>query len=101
MTSIRKYALSLLAGGLLASGAAPPLDLVPALWLGMVALAWLLDEDPSWPPFASRARVALTGARRGLLFGVGANIVALRFIPAVVARFTPLPWAVGVVGLLL
>jgi len=101
MTSIRKYALSLLAGGVLASGAAPPLDLVPALWLGMVALAWLLAEDPSWPPFASRARVALTGARRGLLFGVGANIVALRFIPAVVARFTPLPWAVGVLGLVL
>jgi len=101
MTTIRKYALALLAGALLASGAAPPLDLVPALWLGMAALAWLLDGDPGWPPFASRARVALTGARRGLAFGVGANLVALRFIPAVVARFTPLPWAVGALGLLL
>ncbi|MGD0525455.1 MAG: apolipoprotein N-acyltransferase [Polyangiaceae bacterium] len=101
MTSIRKYALPLLAGALLASGAAPPLDLVPTLWLGMVALAWLLRADPAWPPFASRARVALTGARRGLLFGIGANLVALRFIPAVVASFTPLPWAVGALGLLL
>jgi apolipoprotein N-acyltransferase len=45
--------------------------------------------------------VALTGARRGLAFGIGANLVALRFIPAVVARFTPLPYAVGLVGLLL
>jgi apolipoprotein N-acyltransferase len=101
MTTLRKYALALLAGSLLATGAAPPLDLVPALWLGMAALAWLLEGDPAWPPFASRGRVALTGARRGLAFGVGANLVALRFIPAVVARFTPLPWAVGALGLLL
>ena len=101
MTTIRKYALPLLAGALLTSGAAPPLNLVPALWLGMMALAWLLRADPQWPPFASRARVALAGARRGLLFGIGANVVALRFIPAVVASFTPLPWAVGALGLLL
>jgi apolipoprotein N-acyltransferase len=101
MTTIRKYALALLAGSLLASGASPPFDLVPALWLGMVALAWLLGRDDGWPPFASRARVAFTGARRGLAFGVGANLVALRFIPAVVARFTPLPWVAGALGLLL
>jgi apolipoprotein N-acyltransferase len=101
MTTIRKHALALLAGGLLATGAAPPLNLVPALWLGMVALAWLLDADPGWPAFASKARVALTGARRGLAFGVGANLVALRFVPAVVARFTPLPWVAGALGLLL
>jgi apolipoprotein N-acyltransferase len=101
MTTIRKHALPLLAGALLASGAAPPLDLVPALWLGMAALAWLLDRDPRWPPFASRTRVGLTGARRGLAFGVGANLVALRFVPGVVARFTPLPWAVGALALLL
>ncbi|HEY3819371.1 MAG TPA: apolipoprotein N-acyltransferase [Polyangiaceae bacterium] len=100
MTTTRKCVLALLAGALLASGASPPLDVVPALWLGMAALAWLLDADPEWPPFASRARVALTGARRGLAFGVGANLVALRFVPAVVARFTPLPWAVGALGLL-
>ncbi|HEX3345422.1 MAG TPA: apolipoprotein N-acyltransferase, partial [Polyangiaceae bacterium] len=101
MTTIYKCALALLAGALLACGAAPPLDLVPALWLGMAALALLLDVDPAWPPFASRARVALAGARRGLAFGVGANLVALRFVPAVVARFTPLPWVVGALGLLL
>ena len=101
MTSIRQCALALLAGALLACGASPPLDLAPALWLGMAALAGLLHLDPAWPPFASRARVALTGARRGLAFGIGANLVALRFIPAVVARFTPLPWAVGALGLVL
>jgi apolipoprotein N-acyltransferase len=101
MTTLRKCVFALVAGGLLATGAAPPFDMVPALWLGMAALAWLLGVDPAWPPFASRSRVALTGARRGLAFGVGANLVALRFIPAVVAHFTPLPWAVGALGLLL
>ena len=101
MTSIRKCAWALLAGIVLALGASPPLDLVPALWVGMAALAWLLDDDPQWPAFASPARVALTGARRGLAFGVGANVVALRFVPEVVARFTPLPWAAGALGLLL
>lgn len=100
MTEVRKYAFSLLAGAILAT-ASPPFDAFPALWLGMAALAWLLDEDPAWPLFASRARVALTGARRGLAFGIGANLVALRFVPGVVARFTPLPWAVGALGLLL
>ncbi|HEY5240207.1 MAG TPA: hypothetical protein VIJ22_02025, partial [Polyangiaceae bacterium] len=79
MTSIRQCALGLLAGALLACGASPPIDLVPTLWLGMAAFACLLDLDPAWPPFASRARVALTGARRGLAFGIGANFVALRF----------------------
>ena len=100
MTEVRKLALPLLAGVVLATSA-PPFDVFPALWLGMAALAWLLDEDPACPPFASRARVALTGARRGLAFGIGANLVALRFVPGVVARFTPLPWVVGALGLLL
>jgi apolipoprotein N-acyltransferase len=97
---VRKLAFSLVAGALLATGG-PPFDVLPALWLGMAALAWLLDEDPAWPPFASRARVALTGARRGIFFGIGANLVALRFIPDVVTRFTPLPWVAGALGLVL
>jgi apolipoprotein N-acyltransferase len=67
----------------------------------MAALAWLLGDGPDLPPFASRARVALTGARRGLVFGVGANLLALRFIPTVISRFTPLPWAAGFLALLL
>jgi apolipoprotein N-acyltransferase len=96
----RRLALAALSGGLLAL-ASPPMDLYPALWVGMAALAWQLSAPPRWPAFASNARVALTGARRGLAFGIGANLVALRFIPMVVARFTPLPHAVGVVGLLL
>ncbi|HEY1692097.1 MAG TPA: apolipoprotein N-acyltransferase [Polyangiaceae bacterium] len=100
MTRVRTYAFCLLAGAILAT-ASPPFDVFPALWLGMAALAWRLYDDPAWPLFASRTRVALTGARRGLAFGVGANLVALRFVPGVVAGFTPLPWAVGALGLLL
>jgi apolipoprotein N-acyltransferase len=65
----------------------------------MGVFAWLLGQDPELPSFATPARVALTGARRGLAFGFGANLVALRFIPAVVVRFTPLPWTAGCVGL--
>jgi apolipoprotein N-acyltransferase len=87
--------------GLVIALATPPFDAFPLIWLCLAALAWLLDDDPRWPAFPSRLRVALTGARRGLAFGLGVNLVALHFIPGVVARFTPLPWVVGVVGLLL
>jgi apolipoprotein N-acyltransferase len=95
-----RSARAALFGGVLALGS-PPFDLYPALWLGMAGLAACLSGPPEWPLFASPSRVALTGARRGFAFGVAANLVALRFIPAVVARFTPLPYAVGVVGLAL
>jgi apolipoprotein N-acyltransferase len=81
--------------------ASPPFDFIPALWLGMAAYEWVLSEDARWPEPPSRVRVAMTGAWRGLAFGMGANVLALRFIPAVVTRFTPLPWMAGFVGLLL
>ena len=96
----RSHVLSLASGALLAT-AGPPTNLLPALWLGMAGLAWALEEEPRWPAFASRARVALTGARRGLAFGFAANLIALRFIPVTITRFTPLPWAVGIVALAL
>jgi apolipoprotein N-acyltransferase len=100
MTKVRKYGLALLAGVVLASSG-PPLDLVPAVWVAMAALAWLLEDGPEWPPFASRGRVATTGALRGLAFGVGANLVLMRFVPLVIVRFTPLPWVAGAVALVL
>jgi apolipoprotein N-acyltransferase len=49
----------------------------------------------------ARVRRALEGGGRGLAFGLGANLVFLRFVPAVIARFTPLPWAVGLLALVL
>jgi apolipoprotein N-acyltransferase len=96
---VRRYALAFLAGAALAFGT-PPFDLYPAFWLGMAALAWLLEDDPRTAR-AAPARPALSGTGRGLAFGVGANLVILRFIPAVVTRFTPLPWTLGAVGLAL
>lgn len=77
--------------------AAPPTNLYPVLWLGMAGLAWTLDEDVG----GTRLRRALPGALRGLLFGAAANIVALRFVPDVIARFTPLPYAAGILALVL
>ena len=97
---VRRYALAFLAGAALAFGT-PPFDLYPALWLGMAALAWLLEDDPARHARVAPARVALCGAGRGLAFGVGANLVVLRFIPAVLTRFTPLPWVLGALALLL
>lgn len=99
-TTQRPFAIAAVAGVVLAL-ASPPLDVLPGLWLGMAGLAASLEGDTGLPAFASRARVALTGARRGILFGAAANVVALRFIPSTVASFTPLPWAAGLVGLLL
>src|SRR5579883_374173 len=81
--------------------AAPPTDLYGALWLGMAGLAWSLGEETADLARVSRLRLAFTGALRGLAFGVGANMVALRFVPMVIARFTPLPWAAGLLALFL
>jgi len=74
---------ALVAGGVFAS-AAPPSNLYPALWLGMAGLAYLVATA------GSRA------AALGLAFGAGANVVALRFVPAVIARFTPLSVTAGI-----
>jgi apolipoprotein N-acyltransferase len=76
----------------------PPWDLVPFPWLGLAVLAHLLAEDAQ--P-ASRRPSWTSGALRGLLFGAGTNLVALRFVIPVVERFTPLPWSAGLAALLL
>ena len=84
------------AGGVFAL-ASSPTNFYVGLWLGMAGLAYSLEE-----PLATRwAKGRLGGAGRGLAFGTVANIVALRFVPDVVARFTPLPWAAGALALLL
>ncbi|HEY3817755.1 MAG TPA: apolipoprotein N-acyltransferase [Polyangiaceae bacterium] len=95
MTRVPRYVLALLAGAVLGLGA-PPVDAYLALWLGLIAFAWLLET-----PVPPRKRVALSGAMRGLAFGIGANLVLLRFITTVVTRFTPLPWAAAALALVL
>ena len=78
------------ASGALFALAAPPFDLYASLWLGMAGLAFLVGEEraarPGW---------------LGVWFGVGANVVALRFVPSVVATFTTFSVGTGVVALLL
>ncbi len=65
----------------------------------MAILAFSLRVDGA-PPATTRQRF-WEGGLRGAAFGTAANVVALRFVPDVIARFTPLPWAVGVVALVL
>jgi apolipoprotein N-acyltransferase len=86
VTSLRPLLLCALAGAFFAL-AAPPANAYVALWIGMAALAWMLSPKSE--------------ALRGLAFGFGANVVALRFVPDVIARFTPLPWAAGLLALAL
>jgi apolipoprotein N-acyltransferase len=95
MTRVLRYALAVLAGMVVGLGS-PPVDAYLALWLGLVAFAWVLAT-----PVPTRKRVWTTGALRGLAFGIGANLVILRFIVIVVVRFTPLPWVAGVAALVL
>jgi apolipoprotein N-acyltransferase len=97
--SSSRLSISLGAGALFAL-AAPPTNLYPALWLGMAGLAFELDRESDGVAAGGLKR-AFAGSARGLAFGIGANVVALRFVPNFIARFTPLPWAAGCVALLL
>jgi len=86
------------ASGALLALSTPPWDLVPAVWVALAVLYGLLLEEQ--PPSSRFLRLA-AGSLRGLLFGAGTNLVALRFVVPVVSRFTPLPWAVGLAALVL
>ncbi len=77
-------ALALVCGAVFAL-TAPPTDLHVLVFVGLMGFAWLLRRPDTW-------RV---GALYGLFFGAGANLVALRFVPAVIERFTSLPHAVA------
>jgi apolipoprotein N-acyltransferase len=65
--------------GVLFAACSPPIDFVPGVFLGLALFAVTLADAPG------------TGFSRGWLFGLGANLVALRFVPGVIARFTSLP----------
>lgn len=97
--SLYRLAGALGAGALFAL-ASPPFDSVASLWIGLGALAFLLEAHEP-PSGGSRWRRALHGGALGWAFGIGANLVAFRFVPGTIARFTPLPLAVGALALLL
>ena len=73
------------------------MDVYPLAWVGLVAFFLLLDDGPlpARPPLRDLAR----GGLRGLVFGLGTNLVALRFVSAVVTRFAPVPSFVGPIAL--
>ncbi len=85
------------ASGVVFAASTPPTDFQPGILIGLVgfALALLLlfagDEE----------KVVRAGAWRGFSFGLAANLVALRFVPEVIARFTGLPAIAGWVALVL
>jgi apolipoprotein N-acyltransferase len=89
-----------LAGGLLLAMAAPPFPpaLIGLALVGAVLLAGTLEDDrraagdqPHTPTF-SRAVLY------GWWFGLATNLVAMRFVPSTIARFTDLPWAAAAAG---
>jgi apolipoprotein N-acyltransferase len=93
-------AACLVAGALMAC-ATPPMNVYPMAWLGMVGIAWLLDDPADAPQPKARWRRWFRGGLRGFVFAVGTNLVALRFIAGVITRFTGLPSFTGPLALLL
>lgn len=91
-TSARRRAVLLAGvGGAVFATTAPPTHLTAGVLVGLGLFAASLSSS-------TRARDA---AARGLAFGFGANLVALRFVPEVVVRFTPLPFAAAALALVL
>lgn len=79
----RLRAILALASGAVFATTSPPIDFHLGVLVGMTGLAIALLRE-------TRASMRY-GGWLGWLFGLGANLVALRFVPAVVLRFTPLP----------
>ncbi len=89
------------AGAAIACGA-PPLDVWLAVPTGLAAFAALIELRFRADDAQDRLpRRALLGGATGFVFGTTVNVCALSFVPAVIARFTPLPWAAGMLALLL
>jgi len=86
-------------GGVAFALTTSPTNLTILAWVGLACLSCALDEEVT--PGEKPRKAWLEGSARGLAFGFGASIVAHRFVPAVIARFTPLPFVAGVVALVL
>lgn len=89
---LRAYAPAIAAGAWIALGA-PPQDWFLAVPSGLTFLALLLER--------TRHQRWQRTAGIGFVFGTTVNVVALRFVPEVIVHFTPLPWALGALALVL
>ena len=89
----RTRALVALVSGVVFATTSPPIDLHAGVLLGLAGFA------------VSMAGVAPDRRRQGFFygwcFGLGANLVALRFVPEVILRFTPLPAPAAYLALVL
>jgi apolipoprotein N-acyltransferase len=87
------------ASGVVFATTSPPTDFHAGILLGLLGFALALAPDPrDERSLAERMR---SGAACGWFFGFGANLVALRFVPEVVMRFTPLPAVAAYTALVL
>ena len=82
------------ASGVVFATTSPPFDLHACVFVGLAGYAFVLMMARG--PARLRA-----GVGYGFLFGFGANLVALRFVPAVITSFTPLPWIAALLALVL
>ncbi len=105
MPFLRRHSALLLAalGGVVFALTSPPTDLYPAVILGLALLAASLTLPPQ-----PRSQAGSPGELgfwrafgRGAAWGTAAGIVGLRFVPAVIQRFTPLGAAAGCLALVL
>lgn len=87
MTGRQKAALAFVSGAVFAASQ-PPIDITAGILVGLGGFAFAIADHEK-------------AGRRAFLFGFGANLVALRFVPEVITRFTPLPYVAGVVALIL
>jgi apolipoprotein N-acyltransferase len=92
-------ALLAFASGVVFAGSASPIDLHAGILIGLAGFALALEPGLHGDDDAS-ARTR-RGALHGACFGLGANLVALRFVPEVIVRFTPLPMAAAWLALIL
>jgi apolipoprotein N-acyltransferase len=92
-------ALLALGSGIVFAGSASPIDLHAGILLGLCGFALALE--PGLHPGGDAGGRTRGGALYGGCFGLGANLVALRFVPEVIVRFTPLPSVAAWVALIL
>lgn len=100
MNLLRRHRALLLAvvGGPIFALTSPPTDLYPAVILGLALLAASIGtSDASWPEPPTFFRAFA----RGAVWGTAAGVVGLRFVPAVIQRFTPLGTATSYLALVL
>ncbi|HEY8077451.1 MAG TPA: apolipoprotein N-acyltransferase, partial [Labilithrix sp.] len=90
-TGDRLKLLAAACGGAIFAATSPPSDFTLGVFLGLALFAWSLLG----------AETKRTAFLRGFFFGAAANLVALRFVPSVIVRFTPLPYVAGVAALVL